>query len=224
MESWRINNDICPATSIGMITSIASHGQGVLETGPVSRCYGGAEEDTASKAWVYSKRKPPRRSLPSISLVSSHTYGRLSQRANTDSTRPPASAVHRSAHAARALSPPPARAIRAWGCSEHTIRREGKGAVSRLYTNIQVAGNTVRVILGVGLLREYTLEGGRFAGERERACTCASAHVCVRQRARSAACACVLVLMWGSEGRLEHTSAGGRFAAAPCGALTISEC
>jgi hypothetical protein len=107
MESWRINNDICPATSIGMITSIASHGQGVLETGPVSRCYGGAEEDTASKAWVYSKRKPPRRSLPSISLVSSHTYGRLSQRANTDSTRPPASrrSAPQRARRTRSLAP-----------------------------------------------------------------------------------------------------------------------
>ncbi len=38
-----------------MITSIVSHGQGALETGPV--CYGGAEDGTASKAWVYSKHR-----------------------------------------------------------------------------------------------------------------------------------------------------------------------
>ena len=36
------------------ITSIVSHGPVALETGPV--CYGGAEEDTASKAWMYSKQ------------------------------------------------------------------------------------------------------------------------------------------------------------------------
>ena len=36
------------------ITSIVSHGPVALETGPV--CYGGAEEGTASKAWVYSEQ------------------------------------------------------------------------------------------------------------------------------------------------------------------------
>ena len=55
-----INNYICPATFIGMtITSIVSHGPVALETGPV--CYGGAEEGTASKAWVYSEQAPPPR-------------------------------------------------------------------------------------------------------------------------------------------------------------------
>jgi hypothetical protein len=38
---------------IGMITSMVSHGPRALEIGPV--CYGGAEEGTASKAWMYSK-------------------------------------------------------------------------------------------------------------------------------------------------------------------------
>ena len=37
-----------------MITCIVSHGPVALETGPV--CYGGAEEGTASKAWMYSEQ------------------------------------------------------------------------------------------------------------------------------------------------------------------------
>jgi hypothetical protein len=47
MECCRVNNYICPATFISMMTSMVSHGQGALETGQV--CYGGGEEGTASK-------------------------------------------------------------------------------------------------------------------------------------------------------------------------------
>ena len=51
-----MNNYICPATFISMtITCIVSHGPVALETGPV--CYGGAEEGTASKAWMYSEHQ-----------------------------------------------------------------------------------------------------------------------------------------------------------------------
>ena len=47
----------------------------------------------------------------------------------------------------------------------------------------------MRVILGVGVLREYTLEGGRFAGERE------SVHVCARPCVRAPTCAFLSVCM-----------------------------
>jgi hypothetical protein len=57
MECQRINNYVCPATFIGMINCMVSHGPGALETGPV--CHGGAEEGTASRACMHSKQCGP---------------------------------------------------------------------------------------------------------------------------------------------------------------------